>query len=51
MTDECEHEFEYVGSQKAETGANRYFKCKKCGCVVVRDEEGNKFLIPLGQEE
>ena len=51
MTEECEHELDYVGSQETGKGANQYFKCKKCGSVIVRDDEGNKFEIPLGLEE
>ena len=51
MTEECEHELEYVGSQKDRKKSNQYFKCKKCGCVIIRDIDGNKFEIPAGLDE
>jgi ribosomal protein S26 len=51
MKEKCNHELEYLGSEKGEKGDNRYFRCKKCGCVIVRDDEGNKFEIPSGLEE
>ena len=51
MTEKCEHELEYLGSQKDREKANQYFRCTKCGSVIVRDAEGNKTEIPVGLEE
>lgn len=51
MTEECEHELEYLGLEKAGEKNNQYFKCTKCGAVIVRDGDGNKFKIPARLDE
>ncbi len=47
----CDHEFEYVGDQKAGQSSNRYFKCKLCGAVKVRSDDGTEYMIPAGEKK
>jgi ribosomal protein S26 len=42
---ECKHEVDYVGEQKGEKGPVRYFRCKKCGSMIIRDDDGKKYEI------
>jgi hypothetical protein len=51
MTNQCEHDLHYVGEQKAEKGNNRYFRCSKCGSVIIRADNGSRFEIPKPAEE
>ena len=38
---ECSHgEVELLGEQKGERGSNRYYRCLKCGSVLILSEEG-----------
>jgi ribosomal protein S26 len=42
----CLHEeTEFLGEQKAEKGVNRYFRCKKCGSVIILSEDNIFFEI------
>ena len=47
----CDHEFEYVGDQKAGQNSNRYFKCRLCGAVKVRSDDGTEYMIPAGEKK
>jgi ribosomal protein S26 len=44
---ECNHgDVELLGEQKGEKGVNRYFRCLKCGSVLVLSEEGVLYEVP-----
>lgn len=48
----CSHsEVKLIGEQKGERGVNRYYKCMKCGSVMVLSEEGVLYQIPKDQKE
>lgn len=43
----CPHgETELLGEQKGERGTNKYYRCLKCGNVLVLSEEGVLYEIP-----
>jgi ribosomal protein S26 len=43
---ECIHgETMFLGEQKGEKGANRYYKCLKCGSILILSEEGVIYKI------
>jgi len=47
MEGECSHdEVELLGEQKGERGVNRYYRCLKCGSVLVLPEEGALYEVP-----
>lgn len=51
MVKECLHdELEFLGEQKGEEKVNRYYKCLKCGCVLVRSENGTLYEILKGNK-
>ncbi|MEM3641302.1 MAG: hypothetical protein QXH37_05235 [Candidatus Bathyarchaeia archaeon] len=35
-----------MGEQKGEKGVNRYYKCLKCGSVLVLSEDGVLYEVP-----
>ncbi len=38
---ECSHgEVELLGEQRGERGVNRYYRCLKCGSVLILSEDG-----------
>jgi len=41
---------ELLGEQKGERGLNRYFRCLKCGSVLILSEEGVLYEVPKGRE-
>jgi ribosomal protein S26 len=44
---ECSHgEVKLLGEQKGEKGTNKYFKCLKCGNVLVLSEDGVLYEVP-----
>ncbi|MEM3697225.1 MAG: hypothetical protein QXQ94_06975 [Candidatus Bathyarchaeia archaeon] len=46
MPDECLHsKIEFLGEQKGEKGVNCYYKCPKCGCVLILSEDGVLYQI------
>jgi ribosomal protein S26 len=48
---ECSHgEVELLGEQKGERGSNRYYRCLKCGSVLILSEEGVLYEVPKGRE-
>ena len=46
--EKCSHsEVELLGTEKAERGVNRYYRCSKCGNVLVLSEdEGVLYEVP-----
>ncbi len=47
----CSHsEVELLGEQKGERGMNRYYKCLKCGSVLVLSEDGVLYEVPKGDK-
>lgn len=46
--EKCSHgEVEFLGTEKGEKGVNRYYKCSKCGSVLVLSEdEGVLYEVP-----
>lgn len=50
-TSKCSHgEVELLGEQKGEKGVNRYYKCRKCGSVLVLSEDGTLYEVPKKEE-
>lgn len=46
MVKECLHGLvELLGVQKGEKGVNRYYKCLKCGAVLILTEDGVLYQI------
>ncbi|RLI81612.1 hypothetical protein DRP04_05715 [Archaeoglobales archaeon] len=46
MSEECSHgEVELLGEQKGEKGVNRYYKCLKCGAVLILSENGALYQV------
>ncbi len=42
----CKHEsLEYIGEQRTEEGVNTYFRCTKCGSLVVTTPERTVFSV------
>ncbi|MEM2093607.1 MAG: hypothetical protein QXY34_00130 [Candidatus Bathyarchaeia archaeon] len=43
----CSHgEVEFLGEQRGDRGVNRYYKCRKCGVVLVLSEDGVLYEVP-----
>ncbi len=43
---ECKHvSLEYIGEQRTDEGVNTYFRCTKCGNLVVTTPERTVFAI------
>lgn len=43
----CPHDkLEFLGDQKGEKGVNKYYKCLKCGNVLILTEEGTWYEVP-----
>lgn len=52
MAEECPHDdLEFLGEQKGEVAANKYFRCRKCGGVLVASEKGDLYYIPPAKRE
>jgi uncharacterized Zn finger protein len=48
----CSHgEVELLGEEKGESGVNKYYRCLKCGSVLVLSEEGILYEVPKGNKE
>lgn len=46
IEEECKHgEVELLGEQKGDKGVNRYYRCLKCGCVLVLSEDGVLYKV------
>ena len=41
----CHGEVELLGEQKGERGSNRYYRCLKCGSVLILSEEGALYEV------
>lgn len=51
MSKECPHDkTEFLGEQKGEKGANRYYRCLKCGCVLILSEDGVLYSVQKKDE-
>lgn len=51
MQQKCIHDkVEFLGEQKGEDGVNRYYRCLKCGSVLVSSEEGILYEIPKAKQ-
>ncbi|MCS7115664.1 MAG: hypothetical protein RMJ15_03045 [Nitrososphaerota archaeon] len=43
----CSHgEVELLGEERSERGVNKYYKCLKCGSVLVLSEDGTLYEVP-----
>ena len=52
MKMECSHgEVELLGEQKGERESNRYYRCLKCGSVLILSEEGVLYEVPKGKNK
>lgn len=52
MEEKCSHgEVELLGEQKGEKGTNRYYRCLKCGSVLVLSEEGTLYQVPNEEQK
>ena len=52
MKRQCFHnEVEFLGEEKGEKGANRYYRCLKCGRALILSEEGILYEVPKGESE
>lgn len=56
MRTRCPHdEVELLGEQKGEKGVNRYYRCLKCGSVLILSEDGTLYRVaeekPKNEEE
>ncbi|MCS7367485.1 MAG: hypothetical protein NDF52_06365 [archaeon YNP-WB-062] len=48
----CLHgEVEFLGEQRGERGTNKYYRCLKCGAVLILSEEGVLYEIPRGERK
>lgn len=44
---QCSHDkIELIGEQKGEKGVNKYYKCLKCGNVLILSDEGVLYEVP-----
>jgi len=49
---ECSHgEVELLGEQKGERGSNRYYRCLKCGSVLILSEGGNLYQVAKEEKQ
>ena len=45
----CRHDkVEFIGEQKGEVGVNKYFKCLRCGSVLILSEDGVLYEVSAG---
>lgn len=50
MSRQCSHgEVEFLGEEKGDKNVNRYYKCFKCGSVLILSEEW--ILYEVSKEE
>ncbi|MCD6243139.1 hypothetical protein J7K06_05610 [Candidatus Bathyarchaeota archaeon] len=46
MKAKCSHgEVELLGEQKGEKGVNRYYRCLKCGSILILSENGVLYQV------
>jgi len=47
----CAHDrLEYLGDQKGERGVNKYYKCTRCGNVLILSEDGTWYEVPAAKQ-
>jgi ribosomal protein S26 len=52
MDEKCQHgKVELLGEQKGERGMNKYFRCLKCGNVLILSEEGVLYEVPAAKRQ
>jgi len=50
MVGRCPHsKVEYLGEQSGEKGVNRYYKCLKCGNILILSEEGVLYEVVMNE--
>ena len=50
MPEKCSHgEVELLGEQKGEKGVNRYYRCLKCGSILILSEDGVLYQVLKGK--
>ncbi|MEM3771262.1 MAG: hypothetical protein QXW80_02960 [Candidatus Micrarchaeia archaeon] len=48
MLEKCKHGGELLGERKGDKGVNRYYKCLKCGCILILSEDGVLYEVRKG---
>ncbi|MEM3579825.1 MAG: hypothetical protein QXQ64_01000 [Candidatus Bathyarchaeia archaeon] len=52
MPEKCKHgEVELLGEQRGDKGVNRYYRCLKCGCILILSEDGVLYEVAKGQSK
>lgn len=47
---ECKHgEVELIGEQKGEKSVNKYFRCLRCGNILILSEDNILYEVPKSQ--
>jgi len=47
----CAHDkLEYLGDQKGERGVNKYYRCARCGNVLILSEDGTWYEVPAARQ-
>jgi len=48
----CAHDkLEYLGDQKGERGVNKYYRCMRCGSVLILSEDGTWYEVPASKQQ
>jgi ribosomal protein S26 len=51
LPEECSHQdVELLGEEKAGKGVNRYFRCKKCGAVLILSEDNVLYQVKKAEK-
>lgn len=52
MPEKCKHgEVELLGEQRGDRGVNRYYRCLKCGCILILSENGVLYEVVKDQSK
>ncbi|MGB9714531.1 MAG: hypothetical protein ACPLZC_06090 [Candidatus Bathyarchaeales archaeon] len=46
----AEDDLEFLGEQKCEGGMNRYYRCLKCGSVIIVSRDGFLYEVPAAKK-
>jgi hypothetical protein len=47
MAASCKHdELEFLGAEKGEKWTNQYFRCRRCGAVLILSEDKLMYEVP-----
>jgi len=47
----CAHDkLEYLGDQRGERSVNKYYRCAKCGNVLILSEDGTWYEVPAARQ-